>query len=197
MNGYDQQIYTIGRGPSKLTVTAPDIAAESGQAVVIKGTVADISAGTQQSQQAADFPNGMPLAADSVMTEWMAYVYQQQGFPTNFTGVPITISVVDSNNNFRTIGTATSTSAGTFSLTWTPDISGDYTVLANFAGTNAYWPSSSMSSFNVAQAHPTIAPTAAPVASNTDTYVLASAAAIIVVIIIVGAVSILMQRKKP
>ena len=197
MNGYDQQIYSIGRGPSKLTVTAPDLAAQSAQAVVIKGTVTDISAGTQQSQQAANYPNGMPLAADSIMTDWMAYVYQQQGFPTDFAGVPVTISVVDANGNYRTVGTATSTSAGTFSLTWTPDIPGDYTVVANFAGTNAYWPSSSMTSFNVAEAHPTVAPTAAPPATNTDTYVLASAAAIIVVIIIVGAVSILMQRKKP
>ncbi len=197
MNGYDQQIYSIGRGPSKLTVTAPDLAAQSAQAVVIKGTVTDISAGTQQSQQAANYPNGMPLAADSIMTDWMAYVYQQQGFPTDFAGVPVTISVVDANGNYRTVGTTTSTSAGTFSLTWTPDIPGDYTVIANFAGTNAYWPSSSMTSFNVAEAHPTVAPTAAPPATSTDTYVLASAAAIIVVIIIVGAVSILMQRKKP
>jgi hypothetical protein len=197
MNGYDQQVYSIGKGPSKLTVTAPDLAAASGQAVVIKGTVTDISAGTQQSTQAADFPNGVPVASDASMTQWMAYVYQQQGFPANFTGVPVTVSVVDSNGNFRTIGTTTSTSSGTYSLTWTPDIAGDYTVVANFAGTNAYWPSSSMTSFNVAQAHPTIAPTTSPVASNTDTYVLSSAAAIIVVIIIVGAVSILMQRKKP
>jgi len=197
MNGYDQQVYSIGRGPSQLTVTAPDLSAASEQAVVIKGTITDISAGTLQSQQAADFPNGVPCASDAVMGNWMGYVYQQMGFPTNFTGVPITVSVVDANGNYRTIGTATSTSSGTFSLTWTPDIPGDYTVVANFAGTNAYWPSSSMTSFNVAQTHPTIAPTSAPVASNTDTYVLSSAAAIIVVIIIVGAVSILMQRKKP
>jgi hypothetical protein len=197
MNGYDQQVYSIGRGPSKLTVTAPDLAAESGQAVVIKGTVTDIAAGTQQSQQAADFPNGVPLAADSAMTNWMAYVYQQQGFPTDFTGVPVTVSVVDSNGNFREIGTATSTSAGTFSLTWVPDIPGDFTVYATFAGTNAYWPSSSMTSFSVQEAHPTVAPTAAPPASNTDTYIWASAAAIIVVVIIIGLVNVLMMRKKP
>ena len=197
MNGYDQQVYSIGRGPSRLTVTAPDLAAASGQAVVIKGTVTDISAGTQQSVQAADFPNGVPLASDSSMTDWMGYVYQQMGFPANFTGVPVTISVVDANGNYRTIGTAISTSAGTFSLSWIPDIPGDYTVVANFAGTNAYWPSSSMTSFNVAEAHPTVAPTTAPVSSNTDTYVLASAVAIIVVVIIVGAVIVIGQRKRP
>lgn len=197
MNGYDQQVYSIGRGPSQLTVTAPDLAAASGQSVVIRGAVTDISAGTQQSQQAADFPNGVPLASDANMQDWMGYVYQQMAFPTNFTGVPVTISVVDANGNFRHIGTTTSTSSGTYSLTWTPDIAGDYTVIATFAGTNAYWPSSMMTSFNVMEANPTVAPTAAPPASNTDTYILSSAAAIIVVIIIVGAVTVLMQRKKP
>ena len=76
------------------------------------------------------------------------------GFPTDFAGVPVTVSVVDANGNYRTIGTTTSTSAGTYSLSWIPDIPGDYAVIANFAGTNAYWPSSSMTSFNVAGSTP-------------------------------------------
>jgi hypothetical protein len=197
MNGYDQQVYSIGRGPSKLTVNAPDLAAASEQAVVIHGTITDVSAGTQQSTQAADFPSGVPVASDASMTDWMGYVYQQMAFPTNFTGVPITISVVDANGNYRTIGTTTSTSSGTYSLTWTPDIPGDYTVIANFAGSNAYWPSTMMTSFTVSQPHATTAPTPVPATSNTDTYVLASTAAIIVAIIVVGAVIVLLQRKKP
>ena len=36
MNGLDNNIYSIGRGPSKLTVSAPDLSAASGQAVVIQ-----------------------------------------------------------------------------------------------------------------------------------------------------------------
>ena len=56
MNGLDNNIYSIGRGPSALTVSAPDLAAASGQAVVISGTVLDISAGTTQDEQAARFP---------------------------------------------------------------------------------------------------------------------------------------------
>ena len=35
-NGYDNQIYVVGRGPSALTVTAPNTAADSGSAVVIQ-----------------------------------------------------------------------------------------------------------------------------------------------------------------
>ena len=198
MNGYDQQVYSIGRGPSATTVTAPDLSAASGQPVVIHGTVTDIAAGTQQSQQATDFPNGVPVASDASMTQWMGYVYQQMPLPTNFTGVPVTISVVDANGNQRTIGTATTTSSGTYSLTWTPDIPGDYSVIATFAGTNAYWPSSMMTSFNVMSAHPTEspAPTAAP--SMADLYILPGIVGIIVAIVIVGVVlALLMLRKHP
>ena len=54
----------------------------------------DISAGTTQDQQAADFPNGVPVASDASMKDWMGYVYQQKPLPTNFTGVPVTIDVL-------------------------------------------------------------------------------------------------------
>jgi len=198
MNGYDQQVYSIGKGPSQLTVTAPDLAAASGQSVVIRGTVTDISAGTQQSQQAADFPNGVPVASDASMKDWMGYVYQQQAMPTNFIGVPVAISVVDSNGNQRPIGTATTTSAGTYSLSWMPDIPGNYTVIASFGGTNAYWPSSSMTSFNVMSAHPTESPASTTAPSTADLYILPGIVAIIIVIVVVGAVlAILMLRKRP
>ena len=36
-----------------------------------------------------------------------------------------------------------------YTLTWTPDIPGNFTVYANFAGTNGYWPSSAETSFAV------------------------------------------------
>ena len=150
-NGYDDQIYIVGQGPSATTVTAPDFGLPFGTPVVIQGTVMDISAGTQQTQQKADFPNGVPVASDAIMNDWMGYVYQQQPFPTNFTGVPVNINVIDSNGNYRTIGTATTDAAGTYSLTWTPDIPGNYTVIATFAGTNAYWPSSAETHFAVMQ----------------------------------------------
>ena len=76
----------------------------------------------------------------------MSYVYQQQPFPTNFNGVPVQISVLDSNGNYRPIGTATTDASGIYSLTWTPNIAGNYTVIATFAGTNGYWQSSAETS---------------------------------------------------
>ena len=196
MNGYDQQAYIVGRGPSAVTVSASKVQTIGGN-VVIDGTVTDVSAGTKQATRAADFPNGVPVASDVSMTDWMGYVYQQKPLPTNFTGVPVRIDVIDSNGNQRTIGTTKTDSSGYYSLTWAPDITGNYKVIATFAGTNGYWPSSSVTTFNVMEAHATPAPTAAPPASNTDTYVLGSAIAIVVVIIIVGAIIVLMQRKRP
>jgi hypothetical protein len=198
-NGYDNQIYSVGQGPSATTVTAPDTAVPIGTSVVIRGTVMDVSAGTKQDEQAADFPNGVPVASDASMKDWMGYVYQQQPLPTNFTGVPVQISVLDSNNNHYVIGTAYTTISGTYSLTYTPKVvTGNYTVIATFAGTNSYWPSFAMSSFAVtnAAAAVTPAPTAVPPASNTNTYILGSAIAIIIVIIIIGAVLMLMMRKR-
>ena len=71
----------------------------------------------------------------------------QQPKPTNNTGVPVTLSVIDSNGNLRQIGTTTSDAAGTYSFTWTPDISGTYAVIANFAGSNSYYGSSAQTHF--------------------------------------------------
>jgi hypothetical protein len=196
-NEYDGLMYSVGRGPSSTTVSAPDVAIPFGTPLVIKGTVTDVSAGTQQATVKADFPNGVPVASDASMSSWMSHVYQQFPAPANFTGVPVSIDVIDSNGNFRNIGTATTTSGGSFSLTWTPDITGTYTVVANFAGTNAYWGSSSQNAFYVnAAASPTVAPT--PVtASVVDTYFVPSVIAIIAVIIIGFAVLFLALRKRP
>ncbi|MEM3378101.1 MAG: PQQ-binding-like beta-propeller repeat protein [Candidatus Bathyarchaeia archaeon] len=149
MNGIDNQIYCIGRGPSATTISAPQAGLAFGQPVVLSGTVMDISAGTKQKQQAADFPNGVPCASDAIMKDWMGYVYQQKPLPENFVGVNVTLSVLDSNNNYYVIGTATTDANGFYSLVWTPQIPGKFTVYATFAGTNSYWPSQAETAFTV------------------------------------------------
>jgi outer membrane protein assembly factor BamB len=195
-NGYDNRIYTLGRGPSALTVSAPNLAAASGQPVVIRGTVTDISSGTQQGEQAARFPNGVPLAADSIMGDWMGYIYQQKPFPENFTGVPVSIDVIDSNDNYRTIGTATTDGSGAFTFTWVPDIPGDYTVIAKFAGTNGYWPSSSETSFTVEEQPAATAPPTPTPASAADLYFVPMSIGSIVAIIVVGLLLFLLLRRR-
>jgi hypothetical protein len=180
-----------------MTVDAPKTSIDSDKSLVISGTITDISAGTKDADRSARFPDGVGCVSDASQTEWMAYVYMQQPKPTNATGVPITLNVVDANGNYRTIGSTTSTTEGYFTYTWTPDISGDFVVYASFAGSESYWPSQAISSFNVAQqAAPTSAPTAQPV-SVTEQYFLPSVAAIIIVIVIVGLAIILLQRKHP
>lgn len=195
-NGYDNQIYSIGRGPSATTVSAPSTAVTFGQPLVIKGTVTDISTGTQQSEQAARFPSGVPVASDASMGDWMGYVYQQQPCPVNFTGVPVVLSVIDGNGNTRVIGMTNTDASGTYRYTWTPDITGDYTVIAAFQGTNGYWPSNARDGFTVIEAPATPTPTPQPV-NNTETYVLASAIAIIIAVAVVGAVLVFLVRKLP
>ena len=197
-NNYDSQFYCIGRGPSQTTVEAPMSAVQVGSNIVIQGTVMDIATGTKQNEQAADFPNGVPCVSDSSETAWMEYVYMQKPFPTDTTGVPVTISVIDSNNNQRIIGTTTSDASGTYALNWAPDIAGNYTIIANFAGTNSYWPSSAETHAYANEATPIQAPTVtaqANVATTSDLmiYMVGGVIAIIIAIAIVG---ILMLRKR-
>jgi hypothetical protein len=196
-NGYDEQIYTVGRGASQTTVSAPHSALTYGQAVVISGTVLDISAGTTQKEQAAKLPNGVACASDASMKDWMGYVYQDQSLPTNFTGVEVTINVVDSNGNYRTVGTTKTDASGTYRLTWTPDISGDYTVVATFAGTNGYYGSYAEDGFAVMDAISTPTATETPV-SVADMYFIPAIAGIFALIIIVLVMlAVIMIRKRP
>ncbi len=166
LNGYDMQIYVVGRGPSATTVQAPLTAINQGSSVVISGTVTDISAGTKQDQAASNFPNGVPVVSDDSMKDWMGFVYQQFPCPANAVGVPVTLSVFDPNNNTYNIGTTTSDASGSFALMWTPSVPGLYTVTATFAGTNGYFGSSAVTHVGVvAAASPQV--TTTPAATST------------------------------
>jgi len=193
LNSYDSRIYSFGKGPSQMTVTAPDLAAAAGQPVIIRGSVIDIAEGTKQHEQAARFPNGVPAVSDESLSAWMEYVYMQKPKPLDIVGVPVSIDVIDSNNNYRNIGVVTSDTNGMFSLTWIPDIEGTFMVYATFAGSDSYWPSSAATSFAVMGATPT--PTETPVATlpPTELYFAGSTVAIIVAIALA---TIILVRKK-
>jgi hypothetical protein len=198
-NAEDNSIYVFGKGPSAMTVTAPEVGITTATPITISGTITDVSAGAEQKAQKANFPNGLPCVSDDSMSGWMEYVYMQQPCPASVTGVPIDISVLDSNGNYRSIGTATSDGSGTFAFTWTPDIPGDFTVVATFAGSESYYPSNAETHFYAAMPAPTAAPTAAPlgnIATTTDLlmYIAVATVAIIVSIAIVGA---LLLKKHP
>jgi outer membrane protein assembly factor BamB len=196
LNAYDGKVYCVGKGPSALTVEAPSAALSQGQSVVIRGTVNDISTGTKQSEQSARFPNGVPVVSDESMTAWMEYVYMQKAYPTNVTGVPISIDVIDSNGNYRNIGKTTSDGSGTYSLMWTPDISGKYTVIATFAGSDSYYGAYAQSAFAVDEASPvTPTPTAAP-ATMAEQYFIPMTTAILVAIAVLAALVVYSIFKK-
>jgi hypothetical protein len=198
-NGYDNSIYVVGRGPSATTVTAPDIGITTATPITITGTVMDVSAGTKQPEQAADFPYGVPCASDASMSAWMSYVYQQQPEPTNFTGVPVTLTETDVNHNTYVIGTTTTNDMGVYGFVWTPPIPGNYTIVATFAGSAGYYGSSASTYIYASPAAPTPAPTASPVSGLASTGTVELGVAVIaIIIIVVGAVlAALMLRKRP
>jgi hypothetical protein len=159
--------------------------------------VKDNSPGTQNSDRLARFPDGVPAVSDESMSPFMEYVYMQQPKPTNTTGVPVTINVIDSNYNFRQIGQTTTDANGHYSFAWTPDITGTYTVLASFGGSESYWPSTTETSFIVNSASTTATPQPTISPSMADLYFLPSVIGIALLIVVCFAVTILLLRKRP
>jgi len=128
----------------------------------------------------------------------MEYVYMQKPRPTNATGVEVSLDVTDSNGNYRNIGTASSDANGIYYLNWVPDISGEYTVIASFAGSDSYWPSQAETVFIVDEAASTPPPTQALGESPADMYFVPAVVGIVVLIIVGFAVlAVLMLRKRP
>jgi outer membrane protein assembly factor BamB len=196
-NLYDQQIYCFGKGPSTTTISASPKVIQFGASIILEGTIIDLAAGTKQKEQAARFPNGVPAVSDASQQKWMEYVYMQKPRPTDTVGVPIRISVVDSNGNYRDVGEVTSDSDGYYSLNWKPDIEGKYTVYASFDGSESYWPSHAVTSFAVDQAETTPTPTSEQEQSIADMYFIPAVAGLFVFVAIIGIVIILMLRKRP
>jgi hypothetical protein len=130
------------------------------------------------------------------MTAWMEYLYMQQPIPTNATGVEVVIEVLDSNNNYYEVGRTTSDASGLYSLAFTPEVAGKYTIIARFAGSESYYSSSAETAINVDNP-PTATPqpTQAP-ASLADQYILPGIIGIIVAIAVVGALLAMLLLKK-
>jgi hypothetical protein len=196
MNGYDNQVYCVGKGPSATTVTASPKVSVEGDSVLVEGNVIDIAAGTQQDEQSARFPYGVPAVSDASMSDWMAYVYMQKPRPTDAVGVDVTISVIDPNNNSYEVGTTTADEDGFFKMSFVPLVPGKYSVVATFEGSEGYWPSHAKTAINVEQAPAaTTQPTASP-ASAADLYFMPVSIGMIVAIVAVLALLILMFRRR-
>jgi outer membrane protein assembly factor BamB len=193
-NMYDNQIYAYGKGLTQTTVaTAPY--ANSNSKILITGTVTDQSPG----QTCLGIPAaGTPAISDDSMSAWMAYLYEQSPKPTNATGVPVTLTAIDPNGNYQTIGTTTSDANGQFSYTYTPPVPGAYKITASFAGSNSYFSSTAQTTMGFEEAAATAAPTTtAPVQSVADTYFIPAIVAILIVVVIGFALLYLTIKKRP
>jgi outer membrane protein assembly factor BamB len=194
LNAADNRIYSFGKGPSATTVAASPKVSVHESNVLVEGMVTDIAAGTKQKEQAARFPNGVPAVSDESMSAWMEYVYMHQPRPTNVTGIEVVIEVLDPNNNYYEVGRATTDANGMFHCAFTPEVPGEYTIIATFEGSESYWPSFAETALFVEEAPPaTPAPTPTP-APMTDTYITGFGIVIIVAIAIVG---FLLFRRRP
>jgi len=197
MDTYDQRVYAIGKGPSQTTVVSPTSSIVDGQSMIIQGSVTDISPGLSDYSIAARFPNGVPAVSDESMSAWMLYVWKQFECPSNVIGVPVEVSVIDANGNYRTIGTTTTDATGHYSLAWLPDIPGAYQVYVTFAGTAGYYGSVASTTYVVDEAAATATPQPTQAPSTADQYFIPAVAIIAVLIVIFGVLTILMMRKRP
>jgi hypothetical protein len=131
------------------------------------------------------------------MSEWMKYVYMQFARPTSASGVEVTLDAIDPNGNWIPIGNSTSDSSGMYSLQWTPEIPGKYTIIATFAGTASYYASFSETAIAVDPAPATPTPSPQPLQSVADMYFVPAIAGLFVAIIVVGIVMAVLVRKRP
>ena len=172
-NCYDNQIYAFGKGPSATTVSAQPAVQTKGSAVMIQGTVSDQSPGAKN-MVANGVINLVPLVDDADQNQYMEYLYEQQAFPTNCRGVQVHLRAVDSNHVIKDLGYVTSDINGFFKMMWTPDATGEYTIVASFDGSNSYWSSSAETAIGIAAAPagsvsppPTAAPTPSGIVTPT------------------------------
>jgi hypothetical protein len=114
--------------------------------------------------------------------------------PADLAGVNVTLRVLDPNGNIYDVGTTQSDGNGFYKLKWTPEVPGDYTVLALFDGSESYWPSHGTTAFSVYEAStPQPTPTEKLTLPPTELYIAGSTVAIIIAIAVVG----LMLKKRP
>jgi hypothetical protein len=110
------------------------------------------------------------------------------------TGVPVSLTAIDSNNNYVDIGTVTTSAYyGTFEMAWTPPTEGTYRIVASFAGDDSYGSSGASTAVTVG---PAPAEITIPEQIVPPDYTMTIIAAAIAVIIAVAIATILLYRKK-
>ncbi len=156
-NSYDGYMYVFGKGQSATTIEAPMTSIPVGQSIILKGTVLDQSPAQP----------GTPCVFKDSMSSWLEYIHMQKSIPSSVTGVNVSLDTVDPNGNPVHIADVTSNGySGAFGYTWTPTITGQYTVTATFKGDDSYGSSFATTYVGVGSAATTAPTTSTIQASN-------------------------------
>ncbi len=192
----DNSIYCYGMGPSATTVSASPKVSANGDRILIEGTVTDQSpSGRYNAAGSKDFIlKGTPAISDEDMEAWMEYMFHQQPKPANAKGVPVSLDTIDPNGNLVHIGNTTSDISGNYALPYTPEIPGTYQIIAMFAGSKSYGPSTATTYLTVGEAPLTPTPQPAVAQSPVEMYILGTGVAIIIAIAIAA---LLIIKKRP
>ena len=127
----------------------------------------------------------------------MEYLFMQQSYPADAKGVPVHLATIDPNGNYFDIGTVTSDINGNYGIPFTPSVPGTYQILANFAGSNAYGPSTASTYIAVADVPAVTQATTTPQpVSVTETYFIPAIAGLFAFVAIMSLVTILLVRKR-
>jgi hypothetical protein len=174
-NPYDGSMYVFGKGKSATTVTASPKTIANGAAVLIEGTVMDMSPGDQGSfdnptapLDSATKPGTVPCVSAASMETQMEYLYMQHpidGLYHNetITGVPVILTAIGSDGSVIDLGKVTTNGYyGTFSFAWTPPKEDTYTITASFAADDSYGSSSAATAVSVGPAPATTPPVEIP-----------------------------------
>jgi hypothetical protein len=198
-NYFDNELYAFGKGPSATTVSGPLSGAVVNSVLTLTGTVTDqTETGRRTTNDNYQFTlKGTPAISDSDMDKWMEYLFMQQSYPADAKGVPVHLATIDPNGNYFDIGTVTSDINGNYGVPFTPSVPGTYQILANFAGSNAYGPSTASTYIAVADvpAVTQVTTTPQPV-SVTETYFIPAIAGLFAFVAIMSLVTILLLRKR-
>jgi hypothetical protein len=136
------------------------------------------------------------------MTTQMEYLYLQRpidGLNHNqiMTGVPVTLTAIDSNGAVINIGTTTTNGYyGTFSMAWASSNEGIYTITASFAGDGSYGSSSAATALSVGPEPTTPETPLIPTPVDYTMTIVYAAIAIIIAVVIAVAVAVLLIRKR-
>ncbi len=186
LNTYDNRIYAFGKGQTKTTITAPDVAVPLGTKVVLKGTVTDQSAGAVDT----------PAIADKDMTAWMKYLYMQFPKPSDATGVQVKLIAVSSDGAVSNIGVAVSDVNGNFGFLWSPPVEGEYKIVATFEGSASYYRSDATTYIGVSSASQTASPSPNPSgAFSIGSEAIIGVAAVALIVAVVAVALALRKRK--